>query len=468
MFDGMKPTRVLWVSPTGPAKGATGTATSPFPTIQAAVDHATPGTAIMVKAGTYNGTVLFKQENSGTATAPIWLISADGPQKAHIVAPTHGAAAIGGGGVSNIVVEGFWVTGGKNGIQFSQDGFTFTKMISNIVVAGNLIEGAQQDGIKANGGSNVYIHDNVIRNGEADQGIDFVAVNNSSITNNEIYGITGSTGIFAKGGSTNDLIANNYIHDIVNDGISMGNKMGDDPWMPGYTGYEAKNLTVTGNQVVNVGGRALIVDGAINSVVSGNYLATNGKYFTIDVKADVSPINGVMTTMLSKNVNITGNTLGPTTKAVNFNPGYGSSVTTTSNITSTHWTGSAGAHAVIMPNIVGVPTGFVAGGSHTSSTSVSSASVGSTPVASTAPLIGSQAWEAYLLSSASTASSSHTSSTAASPHISTYAPLAAEVHTAAPVTDYHPATTVHDSASVASMLDASHITAYAYGSTHFI
>ena len=47
---------------------------------QAAVDKAAPGTAIMVKAGTYKENVQLTKD--GTPSKPIWLTSADGIGKA--------------------------------------------------------------------------------------------------------------------------------------------------------------------------------------------------------------------------------------------------------------------------------------------------------------------------------------------------------------------------------------------------
>ena len=67
-FEDSSPSRILYVSPTGSATGS-GSQTDPLLTIQAAVNLATPGTTIMVAAGTYaenvkinvSGTVLFSQ-----------------------------------------------------------------------------------------------------------------------------------------------------------------------------------------------------------------------------------------------------------------------------------------------------------------------------------------------------------------------------------------------------------------------
>src|SRR5215475_9957147 len=81
-FENFTPSRVVYVSPTGSAAGS-GSQSDPLLTIQAAVNLATPGTTIMVAAGTYAENV--KINVSGTPDAPISLVSADGPGAAKIV-----------------------------------------------------------------------------------------------------------------------------------------------------------------------------------------------------------------------------------------------------------------------------------------------------------------------------------------------------------------------------------------------
>jgi hypothetical protein len=343
-FQGLTPTRVLWVSTTGSAKGD-GSAANPYLTLQQAVDHATPGTAIMVRAGSYVGNTQITMQHSGTATAPIWIVSADGPGQAHLTAASNNSAVLGGGGVSNIVVEGFHVSGGLNGIQFSQDGYTFTKMIDNIVVQDNTVDGAVQDGIKANGGFHVYVLDNTITNGEGQQGVDFVAVNDGVISNNEISHITGSAGLFVKGGSTGDVISNNYIHDVAGDGIGVGYHMGDLPFMPGYTGYEASNILVQGNEVVNAAGRAVAAVGAVDSTITGNSLATTGAHYEIAVTADNLTLGGVAHTFYSRDLTIAGNDLASSSREISVTAGNGTGLASHDNVVGGVFSGHVGPSA---------------------------------------------------------------------------------------------------------------------------
>ena len=128
LFDGLTPQKYIWVSPTGSDAGA-GSKDSPLKTIQAAVNKATAGTAIMVKAGVYNENVKLPSEALGTPENPIWLISVDGPQAAKIVAVDQTLSTIYGYGTDNYVVQGFEIQGGFRGIQFSQSGRDFTNLV---------------------------------------------------------------------------------------------------------------------------------------------------------------------------------------------------------------------------------------------------------------------------------------------------------------------------------------------------
>ncbi|GGE49016.1 hypothetical protein GCM10007276_27670 [Agaricicola taiwanensis] len=274
----MTPTSTIWVQ-AGAAAGGDGSQDRPFSTIQQAVSSANPGTAIMVRAGTYVENVKLPI-SAGTDTAPIWLVSADGIGAAHIIAKSATAPVIKGLGTDNYMIDGFTIEGGSNGIQLSQSGSAFTNMVQNIVLSNNTIINSRDDGIKISQADNVQIlHNNIVASG--DQGIDFVAVNDSTIIGNEVSRITGASAIFAKGGSTNVEISGNYVHDVAVDGIILGGWTEQKFFRPGFDTYEAKNITVSGNYVEGVGKRPVNILGAIESEVSGNILHGNPDYPTV-------------------------------------------------------------------------------------------------------------------------------------------------------------------------------------------
>lgn len=334
LWGDVAPTKIMWVDGDVSYRGKpNGSVEKPFTTIQAAVDAATPGTAIMVKAGDYIENVSIPRNVSGTDSAPIWLISADGPQAAHITAKSDTLATIGGGGTENFIVDGFHITGGKNGIQFSQNGNDYTDTIKNIVIKNNVIDNVVQDGVKANGGSNVVVTNNVITGG-IDESIDFMSILHGVISHNDVSGNTGtSAAIFAKGGSSDILISNNYVHGVTADGISVGGWTSYNyKMLEGYDAFQASDVTVVGNRVEDVGKRPLAFRGAVDSVATGNYLeAAQGYYTAVLVGNSAATKYGTFT---SHDISVTDNFITRDTKTLFIEAGS-DSVTFADNAVAT-------------------------------------------------------------------------------------------------------------------------------------
>src|SRR5215813_5511309 len=308
-FDNFTPTRILYVSPTGSASGS-GSQSSPLLTIQAAVNQATPGTTIMVEAGTYAENV--KINVSGLPDAPISLVSADGPGAAKIVP---------GAGSASATLEAF---GEKN-----------------IVIKDNIVHDTVKDCIKVSQGDYVYVVDNTVSHG-GDQGVDFVDVNNSVIARNDISYITGPAAVFAKGGSTNVLIAENKLTHISVDGIEVGG-YSDMSWTrPGDKGWEAKNVTVIDNIVEGVGKRPLIVLGAQDCQITHNFLQSNPTYYYI---VSIAPDNNTPA-LNCKNITLSDNVFDRSDHWLQLMPGQGAGLQLVDNRFDGVWQGgSAGPHS---------------------------------------------------------------------------------------------------------------------------
>lgn len=277
-FDTATPSREIWVSAEARASG-NGSPQSPLRTIGEAIAQAGPCVAIMVKAGIYQENVRFPRTLNGSPSCPIWLVSADGVGAASLMAPDPTKAAILGGGNENIVVEGFRISGGRNGVQFSQNGFTWDDMVRNIIIRHNIIDAPLMDGVKVNGAEQVLVAHNTITRG-TEEGIDFVGVVNGAMIRNSVNRfVTTSAGLFAKGGSHNILVAGNAVSDISANGISIGGWVNPDMvYRPGYDKAEVTAMAVIGNRVENVAKSPLIVmagrdSGAKNNLFVGNPLA---------------------------------------------------------------------------------------------------------------------------------------------------------------------------------------------------
>lgn len=342
LFSNLTPTRYLWVSPNG-SNSNTGTENSPFKTIQAALDKAIPGTAVMVKAGEYHENVKFTK--SGTPDAPIWLTSADGQGEAKVYAVDQSNSTIKGLGTDNVVVQGFWVDGGdqRNGIQFSQSGGDFSNLVKNIVIRDNIVHDSGQDSIKVSQGEHVWVVNNHTVDAD-DQGVDYVSVNDSVIAYNEIEGVTSDNALTVKGGSTNVLVEGNLVHNVLREAIKIGGWTGEQYMRPGFDTYEAKNVTVIGNEVYDVGKRALMTLGAQDVVMTNNFLHDNETGVLVDlVSADIHdpPMN-------SKNVTIKDNVLDKSAW-LHVQSGQGVGLVNVGNRTDGVWSGKAGAILPVDP-----------------------------------------------------------------------------------------------------------------------
>lgn len=290
----------IWVSPKGNDSNS-GSASAPLKTIQAALNDASSGTDVMVKAGTYTGNLKFREND-------VALISADGNQEATIRPSNQNASTISGFGVDNVTIKGFEIDGANNGngIHFGMSGFNFSNPVRSLTIQDNKIHSSGKDGIKISQAHNVKIVNNDVTD-TGGEGIDFVAVNGSTISNNAVRGADGTSGIMVKGGSNGVKIADNQVYDSKVNGISAGGWT-EEKWMwPGARSYEAKNLTVTGNEVWNVNKSAILVSGARDSYIGNNYLRPDNNYDAViwldqSVADHSSPIK-------SKNITLSGNFL---------------------------------------------------------------------------------------------------------------------------------------------------------------
>jgi Ca2+-binding RTX toxin-like protein len=368
-FSNIAPKKLIWVSNTG-NNANSGTQDSPMKSIQAALNKAAPGTAVMVKAGTYVENVVFQE--SGRPDAPIWLISADGTGAAKIKPAKAATATIFGFGEENIVVRGFDVTAQSktNGIQFGMSGTNFKDLTKSIVIQNNIVRNAGQDAIKVSQGDNIHVLGNKII-GAGDQGIDFVAVNGSLISHNDISKITGVAAMFAKGGSTNVRIEYNKVHDVDVDGITIGGWT-TATWMrPGMRGYEAKNVVAVGNEIYDVGKRPLSFLGAVDSSATGNLLNGNPNYYTI-VNVSMGKTSAVSTP--SSGITISNNTINRSTKWLTVEPGQGK-VVVSGNRFDGVWNGKAGAVGGESGSAHQLETVNVTASSHTMKSTVDDATV---------------------------------------------------------------------------------------------
>jgi hypothetical protein len=277
-FASAKPTDYLWVSRTGNDSNS-GSSNAPFKTISAAMAKADPGTAVMVKAGSYTDSIRMK---SGTVDKPVWLVSADGEGAAKITASSPDKPVIHGFGNDNIVIKGLEVIGGMDGIKFTQSGSHFVNVVHNIVIQDTLIHGQKVDGIKIAQADNVVVVGNTIRDIKGtNEGIDIFYSKKGIVGYNEIHDIQGQGAIVLKAGTENFKVMYNDIASVQR-GIVVGGWAGGngESW-PANLGWQAKNIHVEGNLIQNTTKFAVLTQGAIDSTFTKNAFLPNNTYPTV-------------------------------------------------------------------------------------------------------------------------------------------------------------------------------------------
>jgi hypothetical protein len=271
-FERLRPTRTLHVRPDGD-DAADGGARRPMRTIQAALDSAGPGAAVLVHAGEYGEAVRFPSRGGGRPDAPIWLRSADGPGRA-VIRPPKDQSGIKGLGVRNVVVDGFAVVGGVNGVQFSQSGNDFRALCENIVIRENVVRGAREDGIKVSQATGVWVLGNTVSDC-GDQCVDYVNVWTGVLSGNRLSGARKAAAFFVKGGSQRIWIVSNSVTGLRGRGvagIAVGGHTGEGFARLGSPEAEVQEAVVRGNRVTDVQGYALATLGAQDVRIEGNIL----------------------------------------------------------------------------------------------------------------------------------------------------------------------------------------------------
>lgn len=291
----LKPNKAsIWVSTSGSDSG-NGTSSSPFRTIQKAINTAEPGTSIYVKAGTYNENVRVSGKTNPelkytTPENSIALISVDGIGAAKIRGRDEARkSTIELLSVHDFVVNGFEIIGNTGGghdqgpIKIT-GGSTIYNDSGNVHIINNLITGTGTDAIKAINTEELVVAGNRFRGVFAEQITDFIAVMDSVIQNNHVSGSSDS-GITFKGGSTGALVTGNHIAFKSTDGKGPGVKIGGEGLSRTLAetplelrGFEAKNITVTRNVIEGSGAYGIMLQGAHGAVISENYIYNAGVY----------------------------------------------------------------------------------------------------------------------------------------------------------------------------------------------
>jgi hypothetical protein len=244
--------------------------------IAAAINRANPGDRVLVPAGTYLGGGWI--ERSGTAAAPITIVSVDGPRAAVIAGGTESLRV---GASAYLVFDGFEVRGSNdNAIHIDN---------SHHITLRNLYAhdaGPNGDVVKVNQSHHIVVErSELARPGPRastvnpyQECLDFVDVDDSVIRDNFIHD-GGSMLLFVKGGSRNAVIERNV--------FSQQRAGASDP-MVGLGGptdlallqgeqFEVINVIFRNNVVMNALVGAIAVYDAQGAYIANNLLLNNDR-----------------------------------------------------------------------------------------------------------------------------------------------------------------------------------------------
>ena len=337
ILDGFTPTRTLYLSPTGDDANDGLTPATAWKTLAHANDLMA-GDQLDIAAGTYpcGATITVH----GTAEAPIWIRSADGPGKA-VFDCQQGAGfliissqylAIDGLEVHNAMGHLFNV--------FSGPEPPFEPLSHHVLFTHNHLHHAQSACIKSSQAEHIDIVDNEVHHSEAfgpnvgGQAIDFVGVSRSWIANNRIHDVQTNVAVQAKGGAVDVVVESNEIHDVMT-AIHLGGGTGDVYFLPQDADYEGLRTTAINNRLWNVTRVGIAALGCHDCLIANNTLALVGAMQPIRGLPGAAGKDSGVTESQVKNLRLINNLVymnGGPADLLNFAPGNTEGFTQSHNL----------------------------------------------------------------------------------------------------------------------------------------
>jgi len=248
--------------------GGDGSVGSPFGSIEDAARAATPGTRIVLAAGTYRGST-YIEGLAGTATQPIAIVG-----EGAVILDAEGAAEVMHlSEISYVVLEHLVLTNAvANGLNID-DGGTFETPAHHVVLRDievrDIGSGGNNDCIKLSGLDDYFILDSRALRCNAGDAIDHVGCHRGFIHGCTFDECEGG-GIQMKGGSADILVHGNRFTNIAGRSINAGGSTGLEFFRPIDAPYEAARLRIEANVFVGSGGGAIAFVGCDACVFANN------------------------------------------------------------------------------------------------------------------------------------------------------------------------------------------------------
>lgn len=272
---GAAPASEVYLAPDGDDANDGASAAKALRSTAAAFARLKPGVRLNVKAGTYDCAGAYLQGQPGTSAAPIVIRSVDGPRAAKFDCQQQGGFLF--ERVSFLAVDGIELSnvGQGHGLQLSSGSpFNLNDLSHDVVVAHSYIHHTNLASIKASQARVFHVIGSEFSHAPPTrQLLEFVAVDQVIIAGNDGH----DAGLFneIKGGSKDSVIYRNRVHDSTNGILVGGDSTGYQFLIDPSADYEARNLRVWDNLIVNVGSEAFRVVGCKDCVIANNTFYTN-------------------------------------------------------------------------------------------------------------------------------------------------------------------------------------------------
>jgi len=256
--DGLTPERVIELTPDDD--------------LEAALAEATPGTAVRLAPGTYDGGS-FMSGLTGTEDAPIWIGGEPGAEKPVI---SGGNNALQLSNASYVILHDLEVTGQTaNGLNIDDGGDPSTPA-HHLIFRGLSIyaigSGGNQDCLKLSGVNDFVVIDSAFRGCSGGSAIDHVGCHDGLIARNTFTDL-GGNGVQNKGGSARITITQNRFIDAGERAVNMGGSTGFEFFRPALStsavNAEAREIHVFAN-VFSGGTSPIAFVGCVDCLAANN------------------------------------------------------------------------------------------------------------------------------------------------------------------------------------------------------
>ena len=283
--DGHAPTQLLYVATDGSDSDGDGTVAQPYASIERAARDAMPGTAIVLRAGTYAGGESVDGLR-GTAESPIWLggipgepnpvLDAGGAsQGLHLIRPQY------------LIVHDLEIRNASdNGLNADDGGeYDNPNAAHHIIFRNLLIEDigptGNRDCLKLSGLNDHFVLDSTFRRcGDGGSAVDHVGCHDGVLARNTFEEL-GSSGVQNKGGTRDIDIFWNRFENAGARPINMGGSTGLEFFRPpvssGSPNAEATRIRVVANLIIG-GETAAAFVGCVDCVFSQNTVVNPGAW----------------------------------------------------------------------------------------------------------------------------------------------------------------------------------------------